>query len=177
MDELIKVLEKDIWDYVGIFAPIILSIVAIVISMWNSFWSKNVKKLESNMVWDDIYNSFFIIVRNTGNKTLVIKSISLESYDKKTKERYELGTRENVWAIKQEKSFVEPNEAITIAPMYGSIYDVFGYRDHAFDVSEKNKNLKVSIIVKDIDNHIWKNKTSFTLGEIDEKLSYATTVE
>ena len=57
MDELIKVLEKDVWDYVGIFAPIILSFVAIVISMWNSFWSKNVKKLESNMVWDDIYNS------------------------------------------------------------------------------------------------------------------------
>ena len=52
MDELIKVLEKDVWDYVGIFAPIILSFVAIVISMWNSFWSKNVKKLESNM---DIY--------------------------------------------------------------------------------------------------------------------------
>ena len=74
MDELIKVLEKDVWDYVGIFAPIILSVVAIVISMWNSFWSKNVKKLEANMVWDDLYNSFFIIVRNTGNKTLVINS-------------------------------------------------------------------------------------------------------
>lgn len=59
--------------------------------------------------------------------------------------------------------------------MYGSIYDVFGYRDHAFDVSDKN--LKVSIIVKDIDNRVWKNKTIFTLGEIDEKLSYATTVE
>ena len=177
MDELIKVLEKDVWDYVGIFAPIILSVVAIVISMWNSFWSKNVKKLEANMVWDDLYNSFFIIVRNTGNKTLVIKSITLVAYDKKTKEKYELGTRENVWAIKQEKSFVEPNEAITIAPMYGSIYDVFGYRDHAFDVSDKNKNLKVLIIVKDIDNHVWKNKTIFTLGVIDEKLSYATTVE
>ena len=61
--------------------------------------------------------------------------------------------------------------------MYGSIYDVFGYRGHAFDVSEKNKNLNVSIIIKDIDNHIWKNKTIFTLGEIDEKLLYATTAE
>ena len=47
----------------------------------------------------------------------------------------------------------------------------------AFDVSEKNKNLNVSIIIKDIDNHIWKNKTIFTLGEIDEKLLYATTAE
>ena len=129
------------------------------------------------MVWDDLFNSFFIIIRNTGNKTLVIKSVSLTAYNKKTKELFELGTRENSWAIKQEKAFIEVNEAITIAPMYGSIYDVFAYRGHAFDVTDENKDLNVMISVTDIDNHTWKNKTSFTLGEIDEYLQFATTVE
>jgi len=177
LKQIATALEKDLWDYIGIFAPIILSVIAIGISMWNSFWSRNIKKLEANMVWDDLHCSFFIIIRNTGNKTIVIKSVSLTAYDKKTKELYELGTRDNAWAIKQEKAFIEANEAITISPIYGSIYDVFAYQGHAFDVTNENKDLNVVISVTDIDNHTWKNKTSFTLGKIDEYLSCAVTVE
>lgn len=177
LKQIASTLEKDLWDYIGIFAPILLSVIAIVISMWNSFWSRNIKKLEANMVWDDLLCSFFVIIRNTGNKTLVIKSVSLTAYDKKTKELYELGTRENTWAIKQEKTFIEANEAITIAPMYGSIYDLFAYQGHAFDVTHENKDLEVVISVTDIDNNIWKNKTGFTLGEVDDRLSCAITAE
>lgn len=170
-------LQKDIWDYLGIIAPIILSVIAILISMWNSFWSRNIKKLEANMVWEEIRATFFIIIRNTGKKTLVIKSVSLIAFDKKNKQAYELGTRDNAWSIRQEKGYIEENEMMVISPIYSSIYDVFAYRGHAFDVTDDNKDLIVNIIVTDIDGKAWEFSTPFTLGEIDEKLSYAVTVE
>lgn len=170
-------INEDIVDYIGIFSPILLSVIAILISMWNSFWAINIKRVESNLVWDDLFASFFIIIRNTGRKTLVIKSVSLVAYDNKNGEMYELGTRENAWAIKQNKGYIKENEAIVINPMYGSIYDVFAYYGRAFDVDESNRDLPVELWVKDIDNKIWKFKTSFVLGEIDEKMECAVTVE
>ena len=169
--------QKDIWDYIGIVAPIILSVVAILISMWNSFWSQNIKKLEANMIWEDIRCSYFIIIRNTGKKTLVINSASLSAYDKKSKKNYELGVRNNAWSIKQEKGYIETNEMVVIAPIYGSIYDVFAYKGHCFDVTDEIKELKVCLTVTDIDGKAWRFDTPFTLGEIDEKLSYASTVD
>ena len=73
--------------------------------------------------------------------------------------------------------FINKNEAIAVYPIYGSVYDVFGYKGHAFDVNDKNTNLPVYLVVKDIKNKTWKIKTSFSLGEIDEKLEFATTVD
>ncbi len=93
------------------------------------------------------------------------------------KEYYELGTRNNAWAIRQDKTFINKNEAIAVYPIYDSVYDVFGYKGHAFDVNDKNTNLPVYLVVKDIKNKTWKIKTSFSLGEIDEKLEFATTVD
>ena len=43
-------------------------------------------------------------------------------------------------------------------------------------MDEVNKDFPVYLVVKDIKNKKWKIKTSFTLGEIDEKLEYAFTV-
>lgn len=99
LKQLIHVLEKDCLDYIAIFAPIVLSAVAITISMWNSFWSKEIKKAEADLVWDELNQLFFIIIRNTGNKTLIIESVSLSAYDKKAKNTYELGTRNNAWTV------------------------------------------------------------------------------
>ena len=181
LNDLISVIEqsikKDIWDYIGIFAPIILSVVAIVISMWNSFWSQKIKRLEANMIWEDIRCSYFIIIRNIGKKTLVINSVSLSAYDKKSKKNYKLGVRNNAWSIKQEKGYIDANEMIVITPSYGSLYDVFAYKGHYFEVDDENKNLKVTLSVTDIDGKTWRFDTPFTLGEIDEKLNYAVTVD
>ena len=169
--------HRDFWDYAAIIAPIILSVVAIVISLWSSAWSEKIKKAEAFMVWDDLFATHFIIIKNSGKKSLVIKSVSLYAYDKKTRETYELGTRENAWAVRQEKAYISQGEAIKIAPMYSSNYDVFSYKGHAFAVTDKIRDLKIRIKVTDIDGKTWRFKTKFTLGEIDESLEYATTFE
>lgn len=169
-------LEKGFIDYLGIFTPIILSCVAIMISMWNSFWSRKIKCLEANMVWDDLVCSFFLLIRNTGKQTLVIKKIVLFVEDIKGGEELELGARDNVWGWKQQKGFIKENESIVIKPVYGSIYDVFGYRGHFFEVDDNNKDYIVKIKVLDIDDKQWEFTTPFTLGEVDEKLEYSVTV-
>ena len=169
-------LEKGFIDYLGIFTPIILSCIAIIISMWNSFWSQKIKRLEANMVWDDLICSFFLLVRNTGKQTLVIKKVGLNVEDIKNGEILELGARDNVWAWKRQKEFIKENEVIVIKPIYGSIYDVFGYKGHFFGVDDDKKDYIVKIKVFDIDDKHWEFTTSFTLGQVDEKLGHAVTV-
>lgn len=175
LETIAKNLEKDIFDYLGIFMPTILSLVAIIISLWTGVWCFRKKRIEAYMVWDDLHRSFFIIIKNSGKRTLIIKEVSLIAYSKFKK--YELGKRDNVWATKQDKSFINENEAIVIKPIYYSLYDIFAYRGHYFGVNKDNEKLKVYIIIKDIDNRKWKIKTSFSLKEVDEKLNYAVTIE
>lgn len=88
-----------------------------------------------------------------------------------------LGVRDNTWAIRQENKFIKENEMIVINPVYGSLYDVFAYRGHYFDVNEENQGFKIEIEVVDLDGKVWKFKTPYTLGQIEEKLEYATTVD
>lgn len=172
---LIKdITEKSLIDYLAVFSPIVLSVIAVIISLWDSIWSFKAKRLEADLVWDEIYCSFIIIIQNTGNRGLIIDSVSLVAY--KGKECYELGTRNNAWAFRQPKPYINKNEAISLFPIYDSVYDVFGYKGHDFEVDEVNKDFPVYLVVKDIKNKKWKIKTSFTLGEIDEKLEYAFTV-
>lgn len=175
LESIAQSLEKDLADYIGIFTPILLSTVAILISMWNSFWRFKIKRLDAILVWDDLFNSFFVIIRNTGNKTLVPKTVELVAKGKD--ETYSLGIRDNVWALNAQQGYIKPNEVLVINPIYGSIYDIFGYKGHAFDVDESNSDLIVSMIVIDVENKKWQFKTSFTMGEIDAKLEYATTIE
>lgn len=177
LESIANNLEKDMVDYIGVFTPIILSFVAIIISMWNSFWVNKIKRVEANMVWDDLLNSFFIIIRNTGKKTLVIKTVSLVAKGKIGDEILELGMRDNTWAIRQDKEFIRENEMMVIKPIYGSLYDVFAYRGHYFCVDEDNRYFKIKIVVTDIDGKKWKFKAPFTLGEVEEKLEYAITVD
>ena len=77
------------------------------------------------MVWNDLICSFFLLVRNTGKQTLVIKKVVLYVEDTKNGEILELGERDNVWAWGQQKEFIKENEVIVIKPVYGSIYDIF----------------------------------------------------
>ena len=171
---LVNIVQRDFWDFAEIIAPTVLSLAAIFISLWSSIWIEKIKKLEAFMVWDDVMNTHFIIIRNAGKRSLVIKSISLYAYDKKNKKEYTLGTRNNTWAIHQEKAFISQGEAINIAPMYGSIYDVFAYEGHYFEVTDEIRNLTVCMKISDLDGTTWRFKTSFSLGEIDDSLAYAS---
>ena len=179
--ELINVFEKmnnrDCLDYIAMFTPILLSLVAIFISLWDSVWSFKTKKIDAFMIWDNLRSSHFIIIRNACKRTLIIKSVSLFAYDKRNKELYELGTRDNVWANHNQSTYISQGEAIKIIPEYGSEFDVFAYKGHGFDVIPQNRDLFISMKIVDIDGKTWKVKTNFTLGQIDDSLAHATNAE
>ena len=164
------ILAKDLWDCISTIAPILLSFVAILISLWNSFWSQNIKRIESNLVWDYLNQDFFIIIRNTGQKSLIIKSITLIAYDENNDISYELGKRDNVWNSNEDKGYILKNEMIYIKPILGSTFDVFAYKGHGFDVTEEMENLNVIIKITDIDGKKWTKTSDFTLGEIEKIL-------
>lgn len=170
-------LKKTPIDYLGIFAPSLLSVVAIAISWWNSIGVYKKKRLEANIVWDDLSCTFFFIIRNTGKRTLVIQTVSLVCVDGTNGEELELGMRDNVWSLDTQKGFLKENEMVIFNPVYGSLYDVFAYRGHYFDVDENKQKMPVFLVVTDIDNKKWRYKTLFTLGEIERKLEYAHTYE
>ena len=177
LEEIVVALQRDTFDYWSVVAPILISVVAIVITIWSNFWSKNYKSLDALLVWDDLFNTFFVLIVNDGNKTLVIDTVSLVAYKLGQKTEYELGSRKNTWASQNGKVHLSPGEAMRINPTYGSIYDVFAYRGHCWGVTKENENLKVRVIVTDIKKKKWVKKTSFTLKEIEEKLEYAVTMD
>ena len=69
VDAVIDLNNRDYWDYVVILAPIVLSFVAIIISLWNSVWSERIKKIEAFMVWDDLRAKHFILIKNSCKKS------------------------------------------------------------------------------------------------------------
>lgn len=174
MEETLKLiaekLDKDFWDYFAMFTPLVLSVVAILISLWNSFWSNNVKKVDADLIFDEAMSEFYIIIRNVGKKTIVVNSVSLKAKDLSAGEVYELGKREHLWSQKESEGYIPPNSIIKYTPCNGSIYDVFGYEGHFFDVTDENENLMVNLEVEDMDGQKWIFRTRFTLGEIDKKL-------
>lgn len=169
-------LQKDVWDYLSIIAPLLLSFIALVISLYNSFFANRKKDVDAKLLWDDLQEKFFVIIRNSGKKTLVIDSVSLKATKRKRnhKKAYVLGTRNNVWSANQDKAYISENETISFNPVYGSIYDVFAYKGHAFDISEENESLPVRIIVTDVDGDKWIFETPYTLKELDSKIEFMT---
>ncbi len=176
LGKIYETLQRDIWDYLGIIAPLLLSLIAIVISLYNSFFACRKKSIDAKLLWDEFQEDFLVIIRNTGKRTLVIDSVSLIASKKKRNKRksYELGTRYNVWSENKEKAYIGENETLTFSPCYGSIYDIFGYKGHFFDVSDENENLPVIIMVTDVDGRRWSFATSFTLRELDDKIEFMT---
>lgn len=178
MEEYLKLIaekmDKDFWDYFAIFTPLVLSVVAILISLWNSFWCNNIKKVEANLIWDELMNKFFVIIRNVGKKTIVVNYVSLEAKSLATGKVYGLGKRENLWATDDEQGYILSNQILKYTPIYGSTYDIFGYQGHYFDVTKENENLIVYLTIKDMDGQEWVFNTEFSLGDIEEKLKYVS---
>jgi hypothetical protein len=172
MDELIlairKMSNRDFWDYAAIIAPIALSVVAIIISLWSGVWSDKIKKLDAFLAWDGLSERHHIIINNSCKRSLVISTVSVYAYDRKKKEVYELGVRKNVWTAAKEKAYIRPGEAFSFSPVYGSVYDVFAYKGHTFDVTEQMRGLPVYLKVSDLDGKTWRIKTNFSLGQIDD---------
>ena len=168
--------SKNAWERKMSILSIIISVIALFISVWNSFIAHRLKHVEANMVWDDLFSTFCILIRNIGKRTVVIKCIKLIAYDSKTD--IELGRRDNCWMIKQQKAYIEANEVMTIYPIHQSIYDIFAYwMQGKIELEEKYKKMSIKLIVYDIDNKNWEFVTPFTWGEIHEKLEYAVTIE
>ncbi len=168
IDVITTALEPTVLDYFIAIIPIIISVIALMISVHSN---KKIKKLESTLVWDDLHSKYYILIKNTGNKSVILKSITLYAFDKKTKTYYNLGTRENAWSSTPEKAYIEPNTAICIEPSLRSNYDVFSYRGHIFEVTDDIRDLPIKIAVKDTDNKSWENETKIFLGEIDDVLN------
>ncbi len=168
------IIEKDVWDILGVFVPIVLSVIAIAISLWSGYFMYKVKRVDANLIWDDLSRDFYLVVRNACERTLVIDSISLVAYDKTKKEELEIGTRNNAWISNIVNGGpLKKGEMMVISPVYGTIYDVFGYKGHAFDVDDENKSLMVYIHVTDIDGKTWKFKTLFSLWKLDQLVEQA----
>ncbi len=168
-------LSKDFWDYFAMFTPLVLSTVAILISLWNSFWSINMKKIEANLIWDEAMNDFFVIIRNVGKKTIVVNSISLEAKDSSNGILFELGKRENLWTSDGE-GYIISNQILKYSPCHGSSYDIFAYDGHGCcvikgdEVLTPSDDLRVELKIKDMDGKTWKFRTDFSIGDIDKKL-------
>ena len=168
-------LEKDFWDYFAMFTPLILSTVAIFISLWNSIWSINIKKIEANLIWDEVANDFFVIIRNVGKKAVVVNSVSLEAKDSINGILFELGKRENLWTSDGE-GHIMSNQILKYSPCRGSTYDVFAYYGHGYcivsgdEILEPNDDSEVYLKIKDIDGKIWSFKTVFSMKDIYKKL-------
>lgn len=168
--------SKNAWERKMSILSIIISVIALFISVWNSFIAHRLKHIEANMVWDDLFSTFCILIRNIGKRTVVIKCIKLIAYDSKTD--IELGRRDNCWMIKQQKAYIEANEVMTIYPIHQSIYDIFAYwMQGKIELEGKYKKMSIKLIVYDIDNKNWEFVTPFTWGEVHEKLEYAVTIE
>jgi hypothetical protein len=173
-EEFLQLSERDFWDYVEIIAPLILSLVAIIISLWSGIWSAQIKKLQAFLVWDEHTRCHHIIVSNSCRRPLVISTISLYASRRKLKEKYILGVRENAWATTQEDAYIRPGEAINHTPLYGSLFDVFAYKGHVFDVTEQMRDLPVYIKVTDLDNKTWRFRTNYSLGDLDDAVDFAS---
>lgn len=170
LKDISQKLDKDFIDYLSIFASLLISTVAIVLTIWNTIIVKKHKSAEAYLRWDDLSMKFIIIIRNTGFKLLIIDTITLLAYDEKTKKELCLGNLCNVWALNSEQRFIKNDEILIITPDTRSIYDLFAYKGHSFYVDNINKNYKVKILITDIDNKKWEFKTNYTLLEIDEKI-------
>lgn len=169
LQNIYKAMQKDVFDYIAIIAPLVLSTVAIILSLYNSFFSCRRKNIEAKLLWDEVKYRFIVAIRNSGKKTLVINQVKLVAFYN-GKEMLELGSKENVWSVNLEKTFIKENEMISFVPTYGSIYDIFAYKGHYFDISNENKNFKVFLVVTDADNHKWQFDTHLTLGDLDCKI-------
>ena len=162
-------------EILEIVAPLVLSIVAIGITFITSVYLPNKKKAEGNLIWDDRVNYYTIVVKNMGGCAIVIDSVEL--FIKDGLKRKSLGKREHLWRTEEGVEMVMPGGAIAYVPVYGSLYDVFAYKGHYFDVDKSNEDKQVYICVKELTGKTFKGKTGYTLGKLDETIVYNAGIE
>lgn len=161
-------IDNNLLSYLDIFSSIFLSLTAIIITLYSNVWSPKKKKIEVDILLDDFNYKSFVIVKNLGNKPVIISSLKLYTQKNLFSEKINLGERKNFWNIDKSLNPLYPDHAITYEPMYGNTNDIFGFPGHFFDVGSENRDYKVYAIVTDIDGKTFKNKLHYNLGEIFE---------
>lgn len=165
-----KLDQKDWVDIIGIFAPLILSIVTILFAVYTTIILPKKTKFSVTLYWDDLICRFVVLIINQGKTSIIIDKVRLFIY-KDGKEK-KLGERRCICSDTGKVIVIEPGQAFSFIPIRGSIYDLFGYKGHYFDVTDDIKSKNVYIEAIDIQGEKSKQKTEFTLGEIDENIIY-----
>ena len=150
----------------------IIALISLIFSLYYSIWYPRKKKCKCSLVWDDLLSEFYIVIYNSGQATLIIESVELFYIDRDGIE-WSLGKRNNLFNNDKTAQILSKGQAMSHIPTKSSNYDVFGYRGHAFDVCEDNKDRDIYIRAVDIDDKEFTCKTNFKLGEIDHKLIYS----
>lgn len=168
---IIEELQKyDTLDYIGALAPVLLSVVTIVFTIYATLILPKKRKFSATLYWDDMMSRFVVIIINQGNAVIVIDSIRL--FIKEKGEERELGKRKCVYDNKGKAIIIKPGEGYSFIPRRGNIRDLFGYKGHFFEATNENKDKQVFIEAIDIKGKKYREKTDFTLGEIDENILY-----
>jgi len=139
-----------------------------VFTLYYSIIYPRKKACEGKLVWDELLNEYYIIIRNTGRAPLIIDSIEL--YFCGQGKRVSIGKRESLFNNGEMAKVLLAGDAMKHVPVKGSLYDVFAYRGHYFDVDDSNKNEKIFMELKGLYGESYIYRTDFTLGEIEDKL-------
>lgn len=172
LEEINKSLQTSYLDIIGIFSPIVLSCIAIILTLWDSVWSKKVKGVHADLIWDDLMEDYCVLIRNTGKRDLVIKEVTLFGEGKK--KSYELGKRDNVWRASENNSVLTEGNIIVIKPRYGSLYDLFAYSGHYETPEGEDAEQKVKIMVKDIEGKKWVFTSNESFNEMDKNVELSS---
>ena len=156
-------------------AAISLSIISILLTLYLTVCYPKHKKCSAKLVWDEIKCTFDLVIWNTGPASILIDSVEL--YYMNGLERVSLGKRNNFFNNVLGANVLKKGLAISYEPIYGSLYDVFGYKGHAFDVDEKNEDKKVYIELVDIVGDSFTSDSSLKLGEIDKYIDSHNSLE
>lgn len=170
-----ELVEKDVVDYISIFAPLLLSILMAGFTIYATMILPKKRKFTASLYWDDLMCRYVVLIINQGNVSIVIDKVRL--FIKTDDGELNLGDRRCVCDSNGKIIVIESGQACSFIPTKGSIYDVFGYKGHYFDVTDDNKLSKVYIEAIDIKGKKCTEQTDFTLEEIDEQLIYHRNAE
>lgn len=157
----IEFLSKDLSIY-----SIIISILSFLISFYINIISPKKKKIDAYVVFDDFNYKPLVIVKNSGNKPLVISSLKLYAQKNRFSKQEFLGERRNFWNINKRKNPLSPQHTIIYSPKYGNHNDIFGFWGHFCEVNDENRNYNLYVVITEIEGKKFKKKLPYTLGEL-----------
>lgn len=149
-------------------SAVIIAACSFIFTLYYSIVYPRKKACEAKLVWDELLNEYYIIVWNTGRVPLIVDSIELYYLDQN--EKVSIGKRESLFNNSESAKVLLAGDALKHIPVKGSLYDVFAYRGHYFDVDEYNCNRQIFMEIKGLYGEVYTYKTDFKLFEIEEKL-------